>query len=207
MADFWTGVGDFLGLNKGNATEDAAKKNMGIINALDTKGTGYLTEAKDLNTDVMNLGKQGATLYADAMGLNGAAGSANASGAFTTQPGYDFGLDQGLQAIQRLGSSQGRLQSGNTDIDLLQYGVKTANDEYGSWLDRLGGYNGMYERGTGAVTGSLGDLTDFAGTIAGGKTSANNMKAQGQEAGQGWGLDLLSNVAGIAGSAMGYGGF
>lgn len=198
---------NLLGLNQGDPLLDAANKNRGVINQLDTTGTGYLNEAKDITGDFLNLGKAGAGAYADATGVNGAAGNAAALDRFQTGPGYQFGLDQGLQALQRTASSQGRLQSGNTDIDLLQYGVKSANDEWGKYVDRLGGYNSMYGQGVGGATKSLGDLTSFKSGITSDLISSNNQTAEGESTNNaGWG-NLLGNLASIGGKFMGYGGF
>jgi hypothetical protein len=198
---------NLLGLNQGDPLLDASKRNTGLINQLDTTGTGYLNQAKDITGDYLNLGKSGANAYANATGVNGAAGNAEALANFQAGPGYQFGLDQGLQALQRTASSQGRLQSGNTDIDLLQYGVKAANDEWGNYIDRLGGYNNMYGAGVGAATKSLGDLTSFKSGITSDLISANNQRAEGETTNNaGWG-QLAGNVANIAGKFLGFGGF
>ncbi len=198
---------NLLGLNQGDPLLDAANNNRGEINKLDQIGTGYLNEAKGITGDYLNLGKAGANAYANATGVNGAAGNAEALAGFQAGPGYQFGLDQGLQALQRTASSQGRLQSGNTDIDLLQYGVKSANDEWGNYVDRLGGYNNMYGAGVGAATKSLGDLTTFKSGITSDRISANNQTAEGETTNNaGWG-QLAGNVANIAGRFMGFGGF
>lgn len=200
-------IADGLGLNKGKATKQAAVKNQGVIDDLEALGTSYLTDARGITSDYLDYGKTGATAYADALGLNGADAATAAQEKFTASPGYQFSLDQGLQALQRLGASQGRMQSGNTDIDLLKYGVNAANSEWGSYLDRLGGFTGIYGTGVAADTGALGNLTDFAGNIASGRTSANNQYASGKEAGQGAWLDPLAAMGKMAGNLMGYGGF
>lgn len=198
---------NLLGLNQGDPLLDAAKKNAGLINQLDTTGTGYLNEAKGITGDYLNLGKTGANAYANATGVNGPEGNAAALANFQTGPGYQFGLDQGLQALQRTASSQGRLQSGNTDIDLLQYGVKAANDEWGNYVDRLGGYNNMYGAGVGAATKSLGDLTSFKSGITSDLISSNNQRAEGEATNNAGLGNLFGNVLGIGGKLLGYGGF
>lgn len=200
-------IADGLGLNKGKATTKAGRQNMGVLDNLETLGTGYLNDARGITSEYLDYGKTGADAYSDALGLNGAEGSAAAQERFTTSPGYQFALDQGLQGIQRLGASQGRMQSGNTDIDLLQYGVGAANDEYGSYLDRLGGYQGVYASGVGADTGALGNLTDFGSSVASARMGANNQVASGKEAGQGSWLDPLAALGKVVGGFMGYGGF
>jgi hypothetical protein len=204
MASF---LESLFGLNQGGDTIATAKKNQGLVNQLDTTGTGYLTEAKGITDDYLNLGKSGATAYADALGLNGAGGSSAAMDRFTTSPGYDFALDQGLQALERRSAMGGRLNSGQNDIDLLQYGVKTANDEWDDWLDRLGGYNSMYTQGVGGATKSLGDLTTFKEGITTGLIDTNNQKLEGNNANSAGIGNLGKTIASIGGKLLGYGGF
>lgn len=201
------GIGDFLGLNKGKATQQAAKDNTWLLNQLAPRGRDIVSGIQDVTGDYLDLGKQGATAYADAMGLNGAEGNAAALDSFQTGPGYQFGLDQGIQALMRQNSALGKLQSGDTDIDLLQYGVKTANDEWGNWLDRLGQYNGMYAGGVDRDVAGRGLGLDFETGLSSAYMGANNQKAAGKEAGQGAGLDMLGTIAGIGGKMFGYGGF
>lgn len=207
MADIFETIGDWLGLNKGKATIAAANENKGLINQLGDTGRPIIQGIQDTSGDYLDLGKQGAGLYADAMGLNGADGSTRATDAFTTSPGFEFGQQQGEQALMRNASALGKLQSGNTDVDLLQYGVKTGNDEWGDWLSRLNGYNDMYAGGVDRSNSAAGLGLDFESGLTSGLLGANNQKAAGKEAGQGALLDSLGSLAGIAGKAFGYGGF
>lgn len=198
---------NLLGLNQGDPLLDAAKKNTGLINDLDATGTGYLNQAKDITGDYLNLGKAGANAYANATGVNGPEGNAAALANFQAGPGYQFGLEQGEQALMRRGSALGRLQSGQTDIDLLQYGVKAANDEWGNYVNRLGNYNSMYGNGVGAAAGALGNLTDFKTGITSNLISANNQTAEGESTNNAGMGQLFGNVLGIGGKLLGFGGF
>lgn len=209
-------LGDFLGLNKGNATVDAANLNRGVIGDYDTRATGivnkgarqargYLNDALDLT----GLGG-GSTLYADAIGVNGADGSARAQDAFTASPGYQFQLDQGLQALDRRNAMSGRLSSGNADIDTLTYANGLASQDWNQWLSNLtGGVDraiGLNRDLSGLATDTANARLGVAGDVASGLTDANNMMAGGKEANQGWGMDLLKNIVGIGGAFAGYGG-
>jgi hypothetical protein len=198
-------IGDALGLNKGKATEAAAKKNMGVINALDPVGQGYLNTALDNSQSYLDQTQTGATMYSNALGLNGAEGAQAATDAFQTGPGYQFARDQGLDAVMRNASAMGRVGSGNTSTDLVNYATGLADQTYGSWLDRVGGYMNNLGGATGGANAALGGLTDWAGSIASAKMGANNQTASGREANQGWGTDLLKTVAEIGGKAFGYG--
>lgn len=200
-------IGDWLGLNKGKATIAAAGENKGIINKLGQTGRPIIEGIQDTTGDYLGLGKSGANLRADALGVNGADGSMRARESFQTSPGYDFGLQQGEQALMRNASALGSLQSGGTNIDLLQYGVKSANDEWGRWLDNLSGYDTMYGNGVQADNTAAGLGLDFESGLSSAYMGANNQKAAGKEAGQGAMLDAFTGLAGLAGKAFGYGGF
>lgn len=200
-------IGDLLGLNKGKATVKAGKQNIGLIDQLAPVGQGYLEDNKQTTGDYLDLSKLGANAYADATGVNGADGSARATEAFRTSPGYEFSRDQGLQALERTGAKYGRADSGQTDLDMLKYGTGFADQEYQQWINNLSPYNSMYGAGVAGDTSANGSLTDWVSGITSAKLGANNQVASGKEAGQGALLDPLAALAGFAGKAFGYGGF
>lgn len=128
-----------------------------------------------------NFGK-GSDMYANALGLNGADGNAAAQGAFTTGPGYQFSLDQALQAVERRAGAQGRLGSGQTGIDTINTAHGIANQEYGSWLDRLSGYDGK-------ALGAADSKAGIYGGMAGMDYDAGMAKA-------GYGWNAATGIAG-----------
>lgn len=89
-------------------------------------------------TDTYN---RGSTMYANALGLNGADGNAAATSAYQAGPGYQYATDQAIQGLERRAAAQGRLGSGQTGLDTLSAVYGLANQDYGSWLDRLSGYD------------------------------------------------------------------
>lgn len=209
-------LGDFLGLNKGNATVAAADLNRDVIGDYDTRATGIVNngarKAGSYLNDALGLTGLGggSTLYADALGINGADGSARAQEAFTTSPGYQFQLDQGLQALDRRNAAAGRFSSGNADTDTLTFANGLASQDWNQWLSNLtGGVDraiGINRDLSGLATDTANAKLGVAGDVASGLTDANNMMAGGKEANQGWGTDLLKNIAGIGGAFIGYGG-
>ncbi len=82
--------------------------------------------------------------------------------AFTTSPGYQWRMDQGLQAIDRNRAARGLLNSGAADKARMTYGQGLASQEFGDWWNRLAGVAGV---GQNAV----------AGTSAAGQNAANNI--------------------------------
>ena len=98
-------------------------------------------------------------MQANALGLNGAAGNEAATNAFQAGPGYQFALDQGLQALNRNAASRGMLASGNNTQDIIKYAQGLANQEYGNWQNRLGNFSqlGLY-----AAAGQTGRQNSLA---------------------------------------------
>lgn len=225
-------LGDLFG---GAAEKQAADKNRALYNSYNTQGqgflqTGYDTAQGNLNnalgayTPLADLAKQfggGTNLYLDALGVNGAGGNARASSAFTTSPGYQQGIDAGIDVLNRRRASAGMLNSGNADQDAQTFGQNAQNQQWNGWLDRLNGVNANNIATTGAVAsgqaGVYGGMADLArgnasdqigllGNTTSGLASANNLQAQGQAAGAknllGAGLSLASLAAG----GMGGGG-
>lgn len=206
----------------GNSARRAARRNEGFANQFMTEGMGhinrgqnaaegYLQQAGDLWKPFTQMGQQGAGLYADAMGLGGADGVQRAQDAFQTGPGYQFSMDQGLQALERRAAAQGRLQSGQTGIDTMNYATGLANQEWGNWMDRLGGYNNMWQTGITGQSGSLSDLASLNMQGAGMRTGvlgqgisalmgANNQRAEANQ-------NMISGItSGLGTMAGGFGG-
>lgn len=212
----------------GGATKDAAKKNMAAIGNFDKQGQGwidagsaeakgYLEDAGDIYSGLADRSLANLDFYKDALGLNGADGSAAALDRFQTGPGYEFQMNQGLDALDRRAAARGMLNSGNTNIDTLNYSQGLANQEWGGYLDRLQGFdsqqNANYLAGLGGEAGSLGSLADLAGqttdrrlglgsAVLGARMGANNQLAEGRNQGVGafgsilsGGLKLLGGYA------------
>ena len=217
----------FGGGDAGKATKQAADSNRGLLSDLKTEnmgyigqglsaGTGYLNQAQDLYKPLSDLGTKGANLYADALGVNGSAGNANAQGAFQAGPGYQFAMDQGQQALERSAAARGSLQSGQTGIDTMKFGQGLANQEYGNWLSNLSGYNNLALSGAQGQAGTLGALAGLSTNAAGqrvgvatdinnGLMGANNQNAAGQEQHVAAKQQGLNSLLSLGGSVLGGG--
>lgn len=151
-------------------------------------------------------GRQAYDLTLGALGLGGQGGRDAAVQAFQTSPGYDFQLDQGLQAIDRSAAARGNLASGATLKALQGYGQNLANQEYGTWLGNLGKLSsaGMGALGTQAQLREAQGNRIFSGYgnigQAQAQQSAGYLGALGQLAGS-----ALSAISGGAGGAGGFG--
>lgn len=216
------GLGALFG---GNEERKTAQRNENMINAFSTEGNslidqgdsaarGYLNQALASYSPLASLGTKSGQIYADSLGINGADGNARATSAFQAGPGYQFTLDQGLQALERRGAAQGRLQSGQTGLDTLNYATGLADQTYGAWQDRLAN-PGILQTGLAGQAGALGSLADLSTGTAGqklnlaaeilnGRMGANNQKGSATSKMIQGGLSGLSSAAGSLAGGWGY---
>lgn len=122
------------------------------------------------------------------------AGPVTEYGGYTKTPGYEFRLNEGLNAVQSSAAARGSLNSGATLRDLLKYGQDYATSEYGTYLNRLGG---MTDMGAAAA----GQTANAGNNFAAGASNAIGQKGNAQAAGAiGMGNALNSGI----GNVMGY---
>lgn len=115
--------------------------------------TQSYTDALGYYSPYSQTGIQASGLYSDALGLNGATGAANAQSAYTASPGYQYATDQAIQALERRAGARGELAGGQTGLDTINAVYGLANQDYGSWLDRLYGQQGVGLNVAGAQAG------------------------------------------------------
>jgi len=205
-----------LGLDAGKPTMAAALNNRDqyqrlrdvghtTINDGQNESVGALNNAINAYAPYAQTGQAANTMYGNALGLNGADGNAAATGAFQTGPGYQFALDQGTQAALRGASAAGMLNSGNTLTALTGYGQGLANQEYGSWLDRLAGQSAQglqaaggqaqgYNNISNAYQNSIDRRLALEGDYTSGITGATNQAASGGEANKAAGAGFFGNL-------------
>lgn len=90
---------------------------------------------------------------------------------FQNSTGYQFGLNQGTQAITGSAASKGLLDSGSTAKALDTYGQNYANTQYQNYLNPL---QSLVSSGNqaGSVIGSTGQQSASNGTSTGSSTGA-----------------------------------
>lgn len=137
------------------------------------------------------VGNQATSAYQDAMGFNGAEGSARANAAFRTAPGYQFALDQGLGAVERSAAARGMGTSGNTMVDLTKYATGFADQTYNTYMGNLS--NGMQQGFAAAQAKSAIDQTQAGNAINQGNVLGNMA------------MSHAGNLAGVNSSIAGYG--
>lgn len=218
-------AGFFDTLFGGGAEKEAAEKNRQLYADYLSKGTGYLdsgltnslsalTTAKGEFDPLMGTYQGALTMLGNAYGLNGTAGNDAAKAAFTTAPGYQAGIDAGIDVLNRRRAAGGMLNSGNADLDALTFGQNAQNQQYNNWITGLTGLSDKALTVAGAKSGidtGISNLyqTDatnrvgLQGNVTSGNANANVLQAQGEAAGA---KNLLGAGLGIASLAMGGGG-
>jgi len=218
-------AGFFDTLFGGGAEKEAAEKNRALYSQYGQLGTGYLdagmTGSKDALASAKGQFAPLSTLYGDASnmlgnvyGLNGVAGGDAAKAAFTKGPGYDQGIDAGIDVLNRRRATAGMLNSGNADIDALTFGQNSQNREWDKWVSGLTGLGDKALPTAGAMAGvdtSLANLyqsdatnrVGLQGNVTSGNANANNLQAQGEASGA---KNLLGGIMGGANLLMGGGG-
>ena len=83
---------------------------------------------------------RGYSAYGDAAGINGAAGQANARQNFQTGPGYEFMVNQGVNAAARAANATGMGASGNTLDATTRLGAHLADQEWDDYMAHLQPY-------------------------------------------------------------------
>lgn len=174
------------------------------LNAL-REGTGAAQEYYQPFTE------QGTAAFNEQAALNGLLGpeaQAAARARFTTDPGYNFRLEQGVNALDRSASARGGLYSGAAAKALTEYGQGMGSAEYGNYYDRLGGqaaigYNSAGQQaglaaGLGAneanvISGAAGNR---AGVISGTGAARAELGAQDAQTILGSGADRANILLG-----------
>jgi hypothetical protein len=138
---------DIMGTYGNAAREELQGTIQPSVNAFDQ----MLSNVQDLYRPVSEAGAtfgNRATLASnmseDALGLNGPEGVARAQAAFRAGPGYDFAVDQGLNAISRGANAAGMVASGNQLRESQTFGQGLADQEFHRWEDDLAGREKLY---------------------------------------------------------------
>ena len=212
----------------GDSAREAAEANQARLNASRTTGMGYLDAGKTGALGALDAAagayqplasKYGAatTLGLDALGVNGPEGNTRATNAFQAGPGYQWAVDQSLEGVARKANALGVGAGGNTLAALSDRAGNMANQEYGSWLDRLQGYVSPELAATSGIAGATAAkapvyMQDASGRVAletgttQGINSQETQAANAEMAGSGnlwsFGLNALTGLAGGGGTSL-----
>lgn len=183
----------------------------GQLSDLANQGRGALTtnfaaglQPFQQNYDAASAGQ---TAYGNATGVNGPQGSAAALQAFqNSNPGYQFQLQQGENAILANQAKTGQLNSGNTNLDLQTYGQGLANQSYNQYVQNLLPYLGASNsaaQGVGSLYSNLGtnlnnSFSQQGNAAYGANASIGNANANADLAQSGVNANILGTGVGAA---------
>lgn len=132
----------------GVSANSAAKKQAGAANqALDAQERMYQQARADLQP-FTQAGTNALATYADQVNQP-----------FEETPGYQFRLQQGLDAVEASRAARGGLFSGATGQALNNYAQGMASQEYGTYMNRL---QGLANMGQSAAAGQGAAAQQFA---------------------------------------------
>jgi hypothetical protein len=134
--------------------------------------TNYTAGLQPFLTNFSNA-NQGTTALGNALGLNGQSGNQAAIQAFQNNPGYQFQLQQGDNAINAAAAANGTLNSGNQLKALSDYNQGLAGTSWQNYVSNLQPYLNAAQ---GAAYG-IGNL--YSGL---GSTLGNSFQGQGNAA-------------------------
>lgn len=146
----------------------------GALGYLDQGSQGAIDALRGAYSPLSDLASRygaGSRLYSDALGINGPEGNARAVSAYQRGPGYEAGLNSGLDAIARQANAAGRGFGGNVLQESQKFGQDYQNQDYNKFLDRLSGFNPL-------------ELSATSGAAAGNAGIANILNSTGQNKAQ-----------------------
>lgn len=209
LSDFVDGITGKTAKEAANAAaEDTYRKQQAAVGSLQTAGGRYAGDMRTLGNSFAPYATAGGGAIDRLMSGLGIGGGDPAAftAAYRALPGYQAGLDMGIDAINRRRAAGGMLNSGNADRDAQVFGSDYEDQRVGSYMDRLMGLAGMGQNATGqqvattaqGLTGQLGaDQTAFGGQMQGAQTIGQGMIA-GANA-EAAGMQNILNVAGYLG--------
>ena len=116
-------------------------------------------------------GKKAMSQYERLMGLRGGDNQEQAFEDFRNTPGYQFKQDEMMRMLEGTSAAGGTFGSGQMAKDLMKYGGNLADQNYGSYMDRL---QGMSTVGANAATNSASNMMQL------GRQQGSNAIGQGQ---------------------------
>ena len=139
-------MGKILGLGRGKTNANYA-----------LTGYDYLKDNELVNQS-QDVGSQALTTFASALGLGPPGASAATFDAIRNSPAYQAQIQGGSDAITSQRAAVGKLNSGATLKELTRYGQGVADQNIGSFLDRIGGLSSQGQQAATAVgaAGSTG---------------------------------------------------
>lgn len=116
---------------------------------------------------------------------------------FEASPGYQFRMQEGVNALEGSAAARGGLFSGNTARAITDYGQNVASNEYNNWLAGLSGLAGS---GQNAASGGASALTNTNTAVGNALSNYGNAAAAGA-------VGVGNALSGFANNAVGLIGY
>ena len=176
-----------------NAASDAADAQTGAArDATDLQRQQWQQQRAD-NMPRIEAGNRSLARLQELLGISGSGVGRQSLSAtdVMSEPGYQFGLDQGQKALERQANARGMRNSGAAMMAAQRYGTDYATTKYGDAWNRLQG-----ER-----TNQFNQLASLAGM---GQVASNQVGAAGSQFANSAGNNMMSaaNAQGAAGIAQ-----
>jgi hypothetical protein len=133
----------------GNKTSSGGTSNSSSTSLSENQAYPFLQGA--LSPQVNNAGAS-SNAMADLLGLNGGGAQNAGFDNWRNSTGYQFGMDQGTQAITGGAASKGLLNSGATAKALQKFGTGYANQQFGNYFNQMLGLGNMGNQAAGVLT-------------------------------------------------------
>ena len=186
-------IGGAASVYSANKAASAQKK--ASQQAADVQTKQYEQTRSDL-APYRQFGTQSGNYLSDAYGFNGQAGQDRSVQNFRADPGYQYSLNQGLNAVEGSAAARGSLYSGATLKALQTRGQGMADQQYNNWL-------GRYQSGQTVGANASAQTGQFGQTAAQG--AANAYQNAGNATANGYinTGNAINNTLGQAASAYG----
>jgi hypothetical protein len=160
---------------------------------------GHSQQAADIYRPYADVGQQSLTQLSNLYGLNGQEAAQTAMQGFETSPGYQFRLDQGVQALDRSAAASGSLYSGRQGKALTEYGQGVGSQEYGNYIS---GLSGLMSQGYQGAQGLSGVVLGQGDAIMGNAANRANIRSGGMSAALGQNTQIgQAEAGGVLGAA------
>lgn len=177
-------MGGIVSAGLGLASAFMGKKTASKAAGQSLTGFNYLKGNEGVNA-AQTQGQQAGGLFSALLGLGGDQQAAeDAFGQYQDSTGYQFRMEEGMDAITGSAAARGLLNSGSTARGLTRFGQDFASNEFGNYMQML------------------------AGTRDTGLSAAYNVASQGTSGGSGAAAatqqgakDVMSGVGGFLGGA------
>lgn len=147
-----------------NITNGLLRGGLGyLLNSPNTAGTNAINsatqQAQSNYAPYMAAGSQAENTLSNLYGNNGSGAQSSAFQNFQNTPGYQFALNQGLNAVNANAAAMGSPLSGNNQTAINNYAQGTANQTYNNYVNQLqnlasGGMSAAGGSGTAGLTGA-----------------------------------------------------